>query len=220
MSRKKLSVPFFLVLAVACNSKPDPHANHTGSAAPVSDASSVAAHINNTAAPGPAPEGMVWIPGGEFWMGCDDCGMPDALPVHLVSVAGFWMDTTPVTNADFERFVRATRYVTVAERKPDPKDFPGAPADKLVPGSIVFTPPAHPVSLDDFSQWWSYVPGANWRHPEGPDSTLKGLDHHPVVHVAFEDALAYAKWAGKRLPSGAEFEFAAGGRLARKCVPW
>src|SRR4029453_13604247 len=174
MSRKKLSVPFFLVLAVACNSKPDPHANHTGSAAPVSDASSVAAHINNTAAPGPAPEGMVWIPGGEFWMGCDDCGMPDALPVHLVSVAGFWMDTTPVTNEEFERFVRATRYVTVAERKPDPKDFPGVPPENLVPGSIVFPPPTldqlnrerneqglpavTEVPLENHFLWWRYVP--------------------------------------------------------------
>src|SRR4029453_13421744 len=120
MSRKKLSVPFFLVLAVACNSKPDPHANHTGSAAPVSDASSVAAHINNTAAPGPAPEGMVWIPGGPFWVGCDNCGMPKALPVPLVAVDGFWMDRTPVTNADFARFVEATKYVTVAERPLNP----------------------------------------------------------------------------------------------------
>jgi formylglycine-generating enzyme required for sulfatase activity len=163
---------------------------------------------------------MVWIPGGEFWMGCDECGMPDALPVHLVSVAGFWMDATPVTNSDFDRFARATSYVTVAERKPDPRDFPGAPPDKLVPGSIVFTPPAHPVSLDDFSQWWSYVPGANWRHPDGPASSLKGMDNHPVVHIAFEDALAYAKWAGKRLPSEAEFEFAARGGQDRKLYPW
>jgi formylglycine-generating enzyme required for sulfatase activity len=130
------------------------------------------------------------------------------------------MDTTPVTNADFDRFVNATHYVTVAERKPDPGDFPGAPPDKLVPGSIVFTPPAHPVSLDDFSQWWSYVPGANWRHPEGPGSTLNGFDNHPVVHIAFEDALAYAKWAGKRLPTEAEFEFAARGGLDRNLYPW
>ncbi len=105
--------------------------------------------------------------------------------------------STPVTNAEFERFVRATKYVTVAERKPDPKDFPGVPLDKLVPGSIVFTPPAQPVPLDDFSRWWSYVPGANWRHPTAPRVRLKGLEHHPVVHIAFEDAVAYAKWAGQ-----------------------
>ena len=129
-----------------------PHAAHEK--APAKTAEGRRAPVLNTApAPGSAPSGMVWIPGGEFWMGCEECGMPDALPVHLVSVAGFWMDATPVTNANFEGFVKATHYVTVAERKPDPRDFPGAPPDKLVPGSIVFTPPAHPVSLDDFSQW-------------------------------------------------------------------
>jgi formylglycine-generating enzyme len=176
--------------------------------------------INKTPAPGPAPAGMVWIPGGAFWMGCENCGMPDALPVHLVSVAGFWMDATPVTNADFDRFVRATKYVTVAERTPDPKDFPGVPAEKLVPGSVVFTPPTHPVALDDYSQWWSYVAGANWRHPEGPASNLKGREDHPAVQIAFEDALAYAKWSGKRLPTEAEFEFAARGGLDRNLYPW
>jgi formylglycine-generating enzyme required for sulfatase activity len=176
--------------------------------------------INQTPAPGPAPGGMVWIPGGEFWMGCADCGMPDALPVHLVSVSGFWMDAAPVTNAEFDAFVRATNYVTVAERRPDPKDFPGVPPDKLVPGSVVFTPPAHPVSLEDFSKWWSYVPGADWRHPEGPSSSLEGLERHPVVHVAWEDAAAYATWAKKRLPTEAEFEFAARGGLDRNIYPW
>jgi formylglycine-generating enzyme len=180
----------------------DPHVAHQKATSPARPVPA----LSTAPAPGPAPSGMVWIPGGDFWMGCEECGMPDALPVHLVSVAGFWMD--------------ATRYVTVAERKPDPKDFPGAPPDKLVPGSIVFTPPARPVPLDDFSQWWSYVPGANWRHPDGTESTLKGLDNHPVVHVAFEDALAYAKWAEKRLPSEAEFEFAARGRLDRTLYPW
>jgi sulfatase modifying factor 1 len=196
----------------------DPHAAHAHPATP--DSGRRAPLLNDTPAPRPAPAGMVWVPGGEFWMGCDTCGMPDATPVHLVSVGGFWMDATPVTNEQFEAFVEATHYVTVAERRPDPKDFPGVPAEKLVPGSVVFTPPAHPVSLDDYSQWWSYVPGADWRHPEGPRSGLTGLERHPVVHVAWEDAMAYAKWAGKRLPTEAEFEFAARGGLDRNLYPW
>ena len=200
----------------------DPAAAHPAhsSASRSAAGTSQAPAINQTPAPGPAPSGMVWIPGGQFWMGCADCGMPDALPVHLVSVSGFWMDATPVTNAEFDAFVRATKYVTVAERRPDPKDFPGVPPDKLVPGSVVFTPPAHPVSLEDFSKWWSYVPGADWRHPEGPLSNLDGRERHPVVHVAWEDAAAYATWAKKRLPTEAEFEFAARGGLDRNIYPW
>jgi formylglycine-generating enzyme required for sulfatase activity len=146
--------------------------------------------------------------------------MPDALPVHLVSVAGFWMDTTPVTNEAFARFVKATGYVTVAERAPDPRDFPGVPREKLVPGSLVFTPPSRPVPLDDFSLWWRYVAGATWRNPDGPGSTLEGREKHPVVHVAWEDAAAYAKWSGMRLPTEAEFEFAARGGLDRNLYPW
>jgi formylglycine-generating enzyme len=218
-----------LVVAAGCRSdtpedaRPaDPGAAHPvhTPAAPSVPATSQAPPINQTPAPGPSPVGMVWIPGGEFWMGCADCGMPDALPVHLVSVSGFWMDAAPVTNAEFGAFVRATKYVTVAERRPDPKDFPGVPPDKLVPGSVVFTPPAHPVSLEDFSKWWSYVPGADWRHPEGPSSNLDGLERHPVVHVAWEDAAAYATWAKKRLPTEAEFEFAARGGLDRNIYPW
>jgi len=208
--------------AGACRAKPDPHAEHgaTAPAATPGTASAAAARVNTTPAPGQAPPGMVWVPGGTFWMGCDGCGMPDALPVHLVSVDGFWMDRAPVTNAEFGRFVKETAYVTVAERPLDPRDFPGVPRDKLVPGSAVFHPTASPVPLDNPLQWWRYTPGASWKHPDGPASSLKGRDDHPVVHVAFEDVLAYAKWAGKRPPTEAEFEFAARGGLDRHKYPW
>jgi formylglycine-generating enzyme required for sulfatase activity len=163
---------------------------------------------------------MVWIAGGTFWMGCEGCGMPDALPAHRVSVDGFWMDRTPVTNAEFERFVHATGFVTVAERQPDPKDYPGVPRDRLVIGSAVFHATSHPVALDNPLQWWEYTEGASWRHPEGPGSGVQNRPNHPVVHIAFEDALAYAQWAGKRLPTEAEFEFAARGGLDRNLYPW
>ena len=163
---------------------------------------------------------MVWVPGGTYWMGCPDCEMPDTLPVHLVRVGGFWMDTTPVTNAQFAAFVRATGYVTVAERELDPRDFPGVPADKLVSGSAVFTPPPRPVPLDNPLVWWHYVAGASWKHPEGPASAIAGREDHPVVQVAWEDARAYLEWKGSRLPSEAEYEFAARGGLDRQRYAW
>jgi formylglycine-generating enzyme required for sulfatase activity len=177
------------------------------------------------------PKGMVWIPGGDFLMGCEISGESfcslegsnltgDAQPIHKVHVDGFWMDQTEVTNAQFEQFVKATGYVTVAERKPSAEDFPGVAPEELVAGSAVFTSTAGKVPLSNLLQWWTYVPGADWRHPSGPDSSLTGKETHPVVQIAYEDAEAYAKWAGKRLPSEAEWEFAARGGLAQKFFAW
>ncbi len=167
-----------------------------------------------------APNGMVWIPAGTFAMGSSEEEFPDAQPVHEVYVDGFWMDEAEVTNAEYARFVDATGYVTVAERPLDPKDFPGAPLELLVPGAVVFAPPDTAVPLDSNLRWWSYVPGASWRHPTGPESDLEGLEDYPVVNVGFEDATAYAEWAGKRLPTEAEWERAARGGLDQKIFVW
>jgi formylglycine-generating enzyme required for sulfatase activity len=179
--------------------------------------------------PADAPPGMVGIPGGEFTMGSDsDQAWPDESPAHRVRVAGFFLDEHEVTNAQFRAFVAATGYVTTAEKPPVleevmsqvPPGTPPPPREKLVPGSLVFTPPAGPVRLDDFSQWWAWTPGADWRHPEGPASSIEGRDDHPVVHVSWDDAVAYARWAGKRLPTEAEWEFAARGGLDGKPYVW
>jgi formylglycine-generating enzyme required for sulfatase activity len=156
--------------------------------------------------------GMAWIPGGTFRMGSDR-HYPEEAPVHSVTVSGFWIDRTPVTNTDFRRFVRATGYVTLAELKPDARDYPGALAKMLRAGSLVFTQPKHEVSRGQWGQWWQFRFGANWRRPYGPRSSIATLADHPVVHVAYRDALAYAKWAGKELPTEEEWEFAARGGL-------
>jgi formylglycine-generating enzyme required for sulfatase activity len=189
----------------------------------------LASNATATAQPGEAPPGMVWIPGGRFTMGGDD---PHAAvaerPVHPVAVDGFFMDARTVTNREFGAFVAATGYVTVAERSPDTAELmgqlpPGTPPPDpalLVPGALVFAPTGQPVDLGNWSRWWRWTPGADWRHPEGPGSSIDGRDDHPVVQVAWADAVAYATWAGRRLPTEAEWEFAARGGASHSRHAW
>lgn len=177
-----------------------------------------------------APEGMAWIPGATFAMGTEAVkANADERPIHQVKVNGFWMDTTPVTNAQFQKFVEETGYVTVAEKAPTLEEImaqlpPGTappPEEALIAASLVFVPPNHPVPLkNNLCGWWHWVPGANWKHPEGPGSSIEGRENHPVTHVSWYDAEAYAKWAGKRLPTEAEWECAARGGEEGHRYPW
>jgi formylglycine-generating enzyme len=162
---------------------------------------------------------MIFVAGGTYRMGSDK-HYPEEAPVHRVAVDGFWIDRTPVTNRDFRKFVNDSGYVTFAEIAPNPADYPGALPHMLKAGSLVFTPPKDPVDQPHWSRWWNFKCGANWRRPYGPRSTISGLDDHPVVHVAYRDAEAYAAWAGKALPSEAEWEFAARGGLDGAEFAW
>jgi formylglycine-generating enzyme len=164
-------------------------------------------------------DAMIWIAGGDFMMGSDHHYREEA-PAHRVSVSGFWIDPTPVTNAEFEQFVQATGYITLAERAVNPANYPGAKKEFLSPASVVFVQPRHRVDMQNPYNWWSYVQGADWRHPRGPETSIQNLETHPVVHISYQDAEAYCRWAEKELPTEAEWEFAARGGLEGAVYAW
>jgi formylglycine-generating enzyme required for sulfatase activity len=241
LRRASYGLSFLLFVTISCQQKKE-LSKETTSVAAISGKDMASCHSNlpnrfashhQSEIPGIAGEGsrkdMVWIPGGSFGMGADNYqSRPDELPKHKVTVGGFWMDVHEVTNAQFREFAEATHYVTTAERKPDWEELkkqlpPGTPKPHdsvLVASSLVFAPPVRQVALNSPSQWWQWMPQANWRHPEGTKSNIKGKDNWPVVHISWDDAVAYAKWAGKRLPTEAEWEFAARGSLENAIYPW